>query len=143
FQCGRDRVVDAGLDLVQWNAGNVITGRDEDISIGIRRRIVGRSDLTRKLIGGIDKPVIDIEEPWRGLVLRSCLQTLSTGCRDVLEHAAALDDACDLDDVVLAVGSEQPEFPVQRALLSFTLPRNPASFVPAPTCSTVPPHTTN
>src|SRR5262249_6684078 len=49
----------------------------------------------------------------RCLVLRPCLQALSTGGRDVLEHAAALDDACDLDNVVLTVGTEQSELPVQ------------------------------
>src|SRR5262249_33562541 len=73
--------------------------------------------LACELIGGIDEGVVGVEEPWGSLVLRSRLQALSTGARDVLEHAAALDDACDFDDVVLAVGAEQPELPVEPSVV--------------------------
>ncbi len=41
LQRRRDRVVDAGLDLVQWDAGNMLARRNEDISIRIRGRVVG------------------------------------------------------------------------------------------------------
>src|SRR5262249_33124244 len=50
-----------------------------------------------------------------GLVLRAGLQPLAAGGGHVLKYAAALKRARDLNDVVLAVGSEQSEFPVAAA----------------------------
>src|SRR5260370_42383422 len=67
---------------------------------------------SRELIGGIDVSVIGIPEILAGLVLRACLQPLTTGGGDVLEHTTALKHACDLNDVVLAVDAEQSELPV-------------------------------
>jgi hypothetical protein len=60
----------------------------------------------------IDEGVIGINEILAGLVLRACLQSLAACKGNVLEHAAALKHARDLNDVVLAVGMEQPELPV-------------------------------
>src|SRR5262249_17414422 len=93
FQRRRDCVVDTGLDLVQWDTGNVLARGNQDISIRIRRRIVRRRQQAGELIGGIDEGIIGVEQPWRGLVLRPRLKPLSTGAGDVLEHAAALKPA--------------------------------------------------
>ena len=93
LQRRRDRVVDTGLDLVQWDTGNVLARCNQDISVRIRRRIVRRRQQAGELIGGIDEGVVDVEEPGGSLVLHPRLQALSTGARDVLEHAAALNDA--------------------------------------------------
>ncbi len=75
LQSWRDRVIDAALDLVQRDAGNVLTGRNENISIRIRGGVVRRGKFSRKLIGGIDERVIEVEEPWRGLLLHPFRQT--------------------------------------------------------------------
>src|SRR5215813_11027971 len=75
-------------------------------------RIVRRRQLSRELVGGIDEGVIGIHEVLAGLILRARLQPLAAGGGHVLEHAAALKHARDLDDVVLAVGAKQSELPV-------------------------------
>jgi len=75
FESRRHRIVGAGLDLVQRDAGNVLTGRNENISIRIRGGVVRRGKFSRKLIGGIDERVIEVEEPWRGLLLHPFRQT--------------------------------------------------------------------
>src|SRR5262245_21905784 len=94
------------------NAGDLLAWRDEDISICVRERIVRRRQLSRELVGGIDEGVIGIDEILAGLVLRACLQPLAAGGGNVLEHAATLNHALDLYDVVLAVGAKQSELPV-------------------------------
>src|SRR5262249_25052291 len=75
-------------------------------------RIVRRRQLSREPVGGIDEGVIGIDEILAGLVLRARLQPLAAGGGHVLEHAAALEHARDLDDVVLAVSAKQSELPV-------------------------------
>src|SRR5262249_37887619 len=75
-------------------------------------RIVRRRQLSRELVGGIDEGVIGIDEILAGLVLRARLQPLATGGGHVLEHAAALEHARDLYDVILAVDAKQSELPV-------------------------------
>src|SRR5262249_39908607 len=47
--------------------------------------------------------------------LRACLQPLAAGGGNVLEHAAALKHARDLNDVVLAVNAERSELPIAAA----------------------------
>src|SRR5262249_12688349 len=112
FQLRRDPVIDGTFDLMPRNAGDLLAWRDEDISICVRERIVRRRQLSRELVGGIDEGVIAIDEILAGLVLRARLQPLTAGGGHVLEHAAALEHARDLDDVVLAVGAKQSELPV-------------------------------
>src|SRR5262249_27084864 len=103
----------------------MFAGGNENIPICIRRRVVRRGELACELVGRIDERVIEVEEPWRSLVLRTCLQTLATGARNILKHAAALDDARHLDDVVLTVRSEQPELPVERCMVDPYVPAQP------------------
>src|SRR5215468_8720063 len=112
FQLRRDPVIDATFDLMPRNAGDLLAWRDADISICVRERIVRRRQLSRELVGGIDEGVIGINEILAGLILRARLQPLAAGGGNVLEHAAALEHARDLDDVVLAVGAKQSELPV-------------------------------
>src|SRR5262249_41207896 len=59
-----------------------------------------------------DEGVIGIHEKLAGLVLRTCLQSLATGRGNVLKHAAALKQARDLNDVILAVSTKQSKLPV-------------------------------
>src|SRR5262249_49840611 len=108
----RDPVVDATFDLMPRYAGDLLAWRDKDVSIFVCERIVWRRQLSRELIGGIDVGVIGIHEILAGLVLRARLQPLAVGGGNVLEHAAALKHARDLNDVVLAVDAEQSELPV-------------------------------
>src|SRR5260221_140268 len=53
-----------------------------------------------------------MHEVLAGLILRACLQPLTAGGGYVLEHAAALKRARDLNDVVLAVDAKQSKLPV-------------------------------
>src|SRR6516162_11854892 len=94
------------------NAGDLLAWRYEDISICVRERIVRRRQLSRELVGGIDESVIGVEDVLSRLVVGTRFQPLAACKGNVLEHASALDDAGDLNDVVLAVGMEQPELPV-------------------------------
>src|SRR6516164_10932304 len=94
------------------NAGDLLAWRYEDISICVRERIVRRRQLSRELVGGIDESVIGVDEVLSRLVVGTRFQPLAACKGNVLEHASALDDARDLNNVVLAIGMEQPELPV-------------------------------
>ena len=111
----------------------MLAGRDEDVAIRVRRGIVRRRQQAGELVGGIDKGVVGIDEILRGLVLRARLEPLPAGAGDVLEDAAALEKARDLDDVVLAVGAEQAELPVAAAAGGVDVAAQPASRVRATT----------
>jgi len=47
LQQGRDPVIDAALDLVERNTWNLLAGRNQDVSVGIRRGIVRRTPAGR------------------------------------------------------------------------------------------------
>src|SRR6516165_4669238 len=94
------------------NAGDLLAWRYEDISICVRERIVRRRQLSGELVGGIDESVIGVDEVFFRLVVGARFHPLAACKGNVLEHASALDGARDLNNVVLTVGVEQPEFPV-------------------------------
>src|SRR5262249_12659665 len=75
-------------------------------------RIVRRGQLSTELIGSIDESIIGVDEVLSRLVVGTRFQPLAACKWNVLEHAAPLKHARDLNDVVLAVGMEQPELPV-------------------------------
>src|SRR5262249_35547619 len=112
LQLRRNPIVDATFDLMPRYAGNLLAWRDKDVSIRVCERIVRRRQLSTELIGGIDEGVIGINQILASLVLRAGLQPLAACKWNVLERTAPLKDARDLNDVVLAVGMEQPELPV-------------------------------
>src|SRR5262245_37414954 len=112
LQLRRNPIVDATFDLVPRYAGNLLAGSNEDVSIRVCEWIVRRCKLSAELIGGIDEGVIGINQILASLVLRAGLQPWEACKWNVLERAAPLKDARDSNDVVLAVGMEQPELPV-------------------------------
>src|SRR5262245_57873408 len=112
LQLRRDPVIDATLDLVPRYAGNLLAWRDEDVSIRVCKGIVRRCQLSAELISGIDESIVGVDEVLSHLVVGTRFEPLAACKWNVLEHAAALKQARDLNDVVLAVGMEQPELPV-------------------------------
>src|SRR5262249_31375997 len=58
-------------------------------------------------------------------VIRTRLHPLAACKRNVLEHAAPLKRARDLNDLVLAVGMEQPELPVATTVAGIDVSTEP------------------
>src|SRR5262245_14542775 len=112
FQLRRNPIVDTTFDLVPRYAGNLLAWRDKDVSIRVCKGIVRRCQLSTELISGIDESIIGVDEILSRLVVGTRFQSLAACKWNVLKHASALDDARDLNNVVLAVGMEQPELPV-------------------------------
>src|SRR3954469_7103044 len=97
---------------MERNTWNLLAGRNQDVSVGICRRIVRRRQQAGELVGGIHQGVVGIKEILLGLVVDAGFHTLPARGGDVLEHAPALENARNLDDVAFAVGTEQPKLPV-------------------------------
>src|SRR5262245_6888697 len=112
FQLRRNPIVDASFDQVPRYARNLLAGSNEDVSLRVCERIVRLRQLSGALISSIDESMIGVDEVLSRLVVGTRFQPLAACKWNVLEHASALDDARDLDNVVLAVGMEQPELPV-------------------------------
>src|SRR5262249_36811 len=112
FQLRRNPIVDATFDQVPRYAGNLLARSNEDVSIRVCERMVRRGQLSSELIGSMDESIIGVHEVLSRLVVGTRFQPLAACKWNVLEHASALDDARDLNNVVLAVGMEQPELPV-------------------------------
>src|SRR5262249_5638495 len=112
FQLRRNPIVDATFDLVPRYAGYLLAGSNEDVSIRVCERIVRRGQLSTELIGSIDESIIGVDEVLSRLVVATSVPPLERSKWTVMIHVSALDDPRELNNLVLAVGMEQPQLTV-------------------------------
>src|SRR5262245_42352875 len=128
FQLRRNPIVGATFDLVPRYAGNLLAWRDEDVSVRVWKGIVRRCQLSVELISGIDESIVGVDEVLSHLVVGTRFQPLAACKWNVLEYAAALKHARDSNDVVLAVGMEQPELPVAATAAAIDVSTEPGLY---------------
>src|SRR5262245_59438695 len=88
--------------------------------------LFGEASFPLELIGSIDESIIGVDEVLSRLVVGTRFQPLAACKWNVLKHASALDDARDLNNVVLAVGMEQPELPVAATAVGVDVSTEPS-----------------
>jgi hypothetical protein len=132
LELGRERVVTTELHLMTWNARDMIARRHEYISIRIGEGIVWRGQGRRKLVGCIDEGVIHIGGKIAIVKLHLGFDALPQGRGNIGEIFAPRDRACQRDDVVGAVGTEEAGLPIDLARIEDMLSAGdrPRRYVP-------------
>jgi len=113
FQLVGHGIIDAGLDPMAGDRGNLIAGLDKDVAIAVGKGAV-RAKRQSIAKSRIDEGIARIELEGAGLQVGPGLDALATRRADILEIAEALHLTWNREDVVRVVRAVHTELPFKR-----------------------------